>query len=53
MTVKELINYLKDFPQDMEVVDGCFDEIISVKQVTWEDTNYPYIKPDKQVCMIF
>lgn len=52
MIVKELINCLNNFPQDMEVVDGCFDEIISVKQVTWEDTNYPYTKPDKQVCMI-
>ena len=28
------------------------NEITNVKEVTWEDTNYPYNKPDKQICLI-
>lgn len=52
MTVKELKHFLSNFPENMDVVDSSFDDIINVKEATWEDTNYPYTKPDKQVCMI-
>ena len=47
MTVKELIEKLKEFPEDMPVGINFdpFDKIeISVK--TWVHNNYPYDKPD-------
>ena len=53
MTVKDMIEKLKQFPEDMPIAVGydVFDEIhISVK--TWTHTNYPYDKPDFQyVCI--
>ena len=52
MTVKELKQFLSNFPENMDVVDSSYNDIINVKETTWEDTNYPYTKPDKQVCMI-
>jgi hypothetical protein len=52
MTVKELITILSVFPEDMEVMDYGYNEITNVKEATWEDTNYPYNKPDKQICLI-
>ena len=52
MTVKELIDKLKQFPEDMEVMDYLYMDIEDVHERTWEDTNYPYDKPDKQVVVI-
>ena len=52
MTVKELIDKLKQFPEDMEVMDYLYMDIEDVHERTWEDTNYPYDKPDKQVVII-
>lgn len=52
MTVKELIEKLQEFPEDMEVVDMIFEDIETVCEKTWQHTNYPYDKPDKQVVMI-
>lgn len=47
MTVKDLIEKLKQFPPDMPVATGydVFEEVyVSIK--TWTHTNYPYDKPD-------
>lgn len=52
MTVGELIEELKKYPEDMPV--ACCGDIyyppekctIEVSQRTWEHTNYPYNKPD-------
>lgn len=52
MTVKELIDKLKQFPEDMEVMDTMYYDIESVYENTWTHTNYPYDKPDKQVVII-
>lgn len=52
MTIRELINKLKEFPEDMEVVDTMYMDIESVYEGTWIHTNYPYDKPDKQVVII-
>ena len=52
MIVKELINKLKQFPEDMEVVDAAYMDIESVYEGTWTYTNYPYDKSDKQVVVI-
>lgn len=52
MTVKELINKLREFPEDMEVMDMSLTDIESVYETTWTHTNYPYDKPDKQVVII-
>lgn len=52
MTVKELIDILKEFPEDMEVMDMSFMDIESVCEKTWVHSNYPYDKPDKQVAII-
>ena len=53
MTKQELIKLLEPFPDDMEVVDTTFYSIDGVQESTWEHTNYPYDKPDKQVIMIY
>lgn len=52
MTVKELIDKLKQFPEDMEVMDTAYYDIEDVYEGTWMHTNYPYDKPDKQVVII-
>ena len=52
MTVKELIYKLKQFPEDLEVMDINYMDIEKVYETTWEHTNYPYDKPDKQVVII-
>ena len=52
MTVKELINILKEFPEDTEVLDAAYMDIESVYETTWEHTNYPHDKLDKQVVII-
>lgn len=51
MTIKELINILKEFPEDMEVVDSSYCDIESVHKKTWTHTYYTD-KPDKQVAVI-
>ena len=52
MMVKELIEILKEFPGDMEVMDTMYMDIENVYEGTWTDTNYPYNEPDKQVVII-
>ena len=52
MTVSELIEKLKEFDQDLRVVDDCMLDIEDVVETTWVDSNYPYDKPDEQVVMI-
>ena len=47
MTVKELIKQLSQFPDDMKVLDACYEEIEYVYESTWTHSNYPYNKPDK------
>lgn len=54
MTVKQLIEELQKFPEDMPVtilndiswVTKNDPHYLQVKQTTWEHTNYPYDKPD-------
>ena len=53
MTVKEMIEKLKEFPEDMKVVDDLYMDIEDVYIDTWEDINYPYDEPDKQVVVIY
>ena len=47
MTVKELINELKKWPEDLivAVYHEPFEDII-LKKCTWIHSNYPYDKPD-------
>lgn len=53
MRVKELINKLQEFPQDMPVAishdinpeDIDDPDFIEVNICTWEHSNYPYNKP--------
>lgn len=52
MTVKELIEALQQFPDDMEVLSACYEEIENVYEGTWVHSNYPYNKPDKQVVLL-
>jgi hypothetical protein len=52
MTVKELINKLQEFPEDMDVVDYSYDDIEDVHEGTLVHNNHPYDKPDKQVIII-
>lgn len=57
MTVKELIDKLKEFPQDMPVaIEGMFQypdgEDIDVSVRTWVHNNHPYNLPDTEyVCI--
>jgi hypothetical protein len=47
MTVKELIEKLKEFPEDMPV--GIMYDVhsdIEIHIATWTHDNYPYNKPD-------
>ena len=52
MTVKELIGELQKYPEDMEVMCAGHVDIEEVFETTWQHTNYPYNKPDKQVVII-
>lgn len=52
MTVKEVIEELQKFPQDMEVCDAFFEDVETVIEATYIHTNFPYDKPDKQVVII-
>lgn len=47
-----MIDKLKEFPSTMEVMDSCFDDIISIRQATWVHNNYPYNLPDREVVII-
>ena len=47
ITVKELIEKLQEFPQDMPVgIDYDPMSPIEIKIWTWVHNNYPYDKPD-------
>lgn len=46
LTVKGLIDRLKEFPEDMPVCDDDNFPINNVGEYLWEDTNYPYMKPE-------
>ena len=54
MTVKQLIEKLKEFPENMPVAtlndinpeDIDDPEWIKISIVTWTHSNYPYDKPD-------
>ena len=52
ITVKELIQQLSQYPDDMEVFDVGLMEIENVRETTWTRNNYPYDKPDKQILVI-
>lgn len=46
LTVKGLIDKLKEFPEDIPVCDDDNCPINDVVEYMWEDTNYPYNIPD-------
>lgn len=46
LTVGELIEKLKEFLQDLPVCSECIG-IETVEKRTWEDSNYPWNKPDE------
>lgn len=53
-TVKDLINILKEYPQDMPVAvwSDPHDEIeVEIKK--WTHNNYPYDKPDIDYVAIY
>lgn len=52
MSVSQLIDMLKKMPQDLEVYDSSWELVEYVCTATWEHTNYPYDKPDKEIVMI-
>jgi len=52
MVVKELINKLKEFPQDMKVQMDGFIDIDDVRIHIWVDSNYPYNEPDEDRVII-
>ena len=53
MNVRELITELRKFQEDMPVCDACYIEIDGAVEKTWEDTNYPYNRPNKQVVVLY
>lgn len=52
MTVEQLINELKKYDLDLNVVDCTLNDITEVHEYTIEHNNYPYDKPDKLVLML-
>ena len=46
LTVKGLIDRLKEFPEDMPVCDDGIFPINDVGEYVWHHTNYPYNIPD-------
>ena len=52
MIVKELINKLKEFPQDMKVQTDGFIDIDDIRIHTWVHSNYPYNEPDEDRVII-
>ena len=53
MSVKDLIDILLTFPQDMEVsIDYAGNDIDKVSIKTWTHDNYPYNLPDKDYVVI-
>lgn len=52
LTVGELIEKLKEFPQDLPVCADC-NGIDTVEKRTWEASNYPYNRPDEDyICLL-
>lgn len=41
MTVRELIEELQKYPDDMKVVDGVYDDIKYVYENSWVHNYYP------------
>lgn len=52
MKVKDLIERLKEFDENLRVLDSYYLDIDVVEERTWVDSNYPYDKPDEQVVII-
>lgn len=52
MIVDDLKKELEQYDGNLQVYDGAGYEIEKVSQQTWEDTNYPYNKPDKKILVI-
>ena len=48
----EGINKLKEFPEDMRVVDFAYSDLDNIYKRVWIHSNYPYNKPDEEVLMI-
>ena len=46
LTVKGLIDRLKEFPEDMPVCDDDIFPINDVEEYVWHHTNHPYNIPD-------
>ena len=53
MTVKELIDKLKEFPEDVRVVDFAYSDLADVCKKIWIHINYPYNGPDEEIVMIY
>ena len=51
LTVGELIEKLREFPQDLPVCSECFG-IDVVEKRTCVDSNYPYNRPDEDYIYI-
>lgn len=52
MKVKDLIERLKEFDENLRVIDDYMLDIEEVKETTWVDSNYPYDRADEVVIMI-
>lgn len=52
MLVEDLIKELEKHDPKLEVYDCSGYEVEGVEERIWEDTNYPYNKPDKQILVI-
>ena len=52
MTIKELMERLKEFSEDIKVIGACGMEIEGVYEGIWIHTNYPYNKLDEKVVII-
>ena len=54
LTVNDLINKLKEFPEDMPIsINMAGETIEDVAIQTWVHSNYPYNKPDKDYVVIY
>jgi len=51
-TVSELIDILKEFPQDMPIVTDGYNGIDNIDIHTWVDSNYPYNLPNTHFVVI-
>ena len=52
LTVGELIERLKEFPQDLPVCTDGYVGIEIVEKRTYEDSNYPYNRPEEDFIYI-